>query len=89
MQAKAAFSSDIDKNIIHSSVRKFQSYIDSIIEGLRYISGCCGLFALEKESQIFAIDDYLIDNSITLELLTISNIDSCGISDNGICFCLT
>ena len=63
--------------------------MNSVIEGLKCVCGCYGLFASEKESQIFARDDYLIHNFVMSGLLVISNIDSCGISNDGICLCLT
>ena len=88
MQAEATFPSDIDDNNVYSSVLQYQSHMDSVIESLNCVCGCCGHFASKKESQISAINDCLIYNFITLELLVISNIDSCGISDNSICVCL-
>ncbi|MCJ1349551.1 hypothetical protein MMC31_007792 [Peltigera leucophlebia] len=88
-QAEAAFPPDIGDNNIHSSVLQYQLHIDSVIEGLKCVCECCGLFASEKESQIFAIDVCLIRNSVASGLLIISNIDSCGISNNGIRLCLT
>lgn len=63
--------------------------MDSLIEGLKCVCGFGGLIALKKESQIFDINNCLIHNFITSGLLITFNIDSCGISDNGICFCLT
>ncbi len=63
--------------------------MDSVIERLKYVCGCCGLFVSEKESQVYAIDDCLIRNSITSGLLTLSHIDCCAISNNDICLCLT
>ena len=62
--------------------------MDSVIEGLKCICECFGLFALEKKSQIFAMDDCFIHNFVTSGLLVISNIDSYSISNNGICFYL-
>ncbi len=88
MQAEAAFSPDINDINIHSSVLWYQSYINSVIEGLKWVCGCCSLFISKKESQIYAIDNYLIRNSITLRLLTFSHINYYAISDNNICFCL-
>lgn len=84
MQVEAAFPPDIDKNNVHFSVLQYQSYMDSIIEGLKYVYRCSRLFALKKESQIFAMDDYFIHNYVTSGLLIISNINSCGISEDGI-----
>ena len=63
--------------------------MDSVIEGLKYIYRCCTLFALEKESQIFAIDDCLIYNSVISGLLVISNNDNCNIFEDDICHCFT
>ncbi len=89
MQAEAVFPPDIDDINIHSSVLRYQFHMDSVIEGLKCVYGCCGLFVSEKESQIYAIDNCLIRNSITSGLLTLSHIDCCVISDNDICLCLT
>ncbi len=63
--------------------------MDSIIEELKCVCGYCSLFILEKKSQIYAINDCFICNSITLGLLTPSYIDYCAISNNDICLCLT
>ncbi len=89
MQAEAAFPSDIDDMNVHSSVLQYQSHMDSVIEGLKCVCGCCGLFVSEKESQIYSINDGLICNAITSGLLTLSHVDSCAISDDDICLCLT
>ncbi len=89
MQAAAAFLPNIDDINVHSFILQYQSYMDSVIEGLKYVCGCCGLFVLKKESQSYAIDDCLIRNSITSGLLTLSHIDYCAIFDNDICLCLT
>ena len=89
MQAQAVFLPDIDDNNIYSSVLQYQSHIDSVIEGLKCVCEYYGLFALEKEYQVFAIDDFFIHNSVISGLLVILNIDSCGIFDNGIYLCLT
>ena len=80
--------SDIDDNNNHSSFLQNQSYIDSIIEGLQCVCRYCGLFDLKKKSQIFVIDDCLIHNFVISGLLVISNIHSCGISNDSICLCL-
>ncbi len=84
MQAKAAFPPNIDDINVYSSVLHYQSHMDSVIEGLKCVCGCCGLYVSEKESQIYSIDDGLICNSITSGLLTLSHIDSCAISDDDI-----
>lgn len=60
------FFLDIDDNNVHFSVLQYQSYMNSVIEDLKYVCGCYGLFALEKKSQIFTINDCLIYNSIIL-----------------------
>lgn len=62
--------------------------MNSVTEGLKCVCGCYELFALEKESQIFAKDDCFIHNSVISGLLVISNIDSCGISNDDIRLCL-
>ncbi len=88
MQAEAAFSPDINDINVHLFVLQYQFYMDSVIEGLKCVCGYCGLFVSEKESQIYAIDDCLIRNSITSRLLTLFYIDCCAISDNNIRLCL-
>ncbi len=88
MQAEAAFRPDIDDINVHSSVLQYQFHMDSVIERLKCVCECCGLFVSEKESQIYAIDDCLIRNSITLGLLILSHIDCCAISNNDIHLCL-
>lgn len=62
--------------------------MNSIIKGLKCFGGCCGLFVLEKKSQIFAINDFFTRNFVISKLLVISNIDSYDISHNGIYLCL-
>ncbi len=89
MQAEAAFPPDIDDINIHSFVLRYQPHIDSVIEGLKCVCGCCSLFISKKESQIYAINDCLIRNFITSGLLTLSHIDCYAISDNHIYLCLT
>ncbi len=89
IQAEAAFPPDIDNMNVHFSVLRYQFYMDSVIEGLKCVCGCCELFISEKESQIYSIDDGLICNSITSGLLTLSHVNSCAISDDNICLCLT
>ncbi len=42
--AEATFPLDLDDNDIQSFVLGYQSHIDSVIEGLKCICGCCGLF---------------------------------------------
>lgn len=63
--------------------------MDSVIEGLKYVCRCCRLFVSEKKSQIYAINDCLICNSIMSKPLTLFYIDSYTIFDNNICLCLT
>ena len=65
------------------------NYIDSVIKSLKYIYRCCGLFALEIDFQIFAMNDCLIYNSVISKLLVISNIDSCSIFEDGTYLCFT
>lgn len=74
---------------IHSSILQYQSYMDSVIDGLNYIYGCFELFVLEKISRIYVINNYLICNSTMSGLLILSHIDSNVIYDNNICLCLT
>lgn len=62
--------------------------MDSVIESLKCVCECCGLFVLEKETKIYAIENCLICNSITLRLLTFSHIDSYAIFNDNICLCL-
>ncbi len=80
---------DINDMNVHSSFLQYQFYMDFFIEGLKYVCECCGLFVSKKNSQIYAIDDCLICNSIISVLLTFSHINSCTISENNICLCLT
>ena len=87
MQAEAIFLLNINDNNVYSSILWYQSYIDSVFEGLKSICRCYWLFVLEKEFQIFAIDDYFIHNLVISRLLVISNIDNCGIFDKNICLC--
>ncbi len=89
MQAEAVFPPDIDNINVHLSVLQYQSHMDSVIEGLKCVCGCCGLFISEKKSQIYAIDDCLIRNFIISGLLTFFHIDCCAISNNDIRLCLT
>ncbi len=89
IQAEVASPSDIDDINDHSSVLRYQSHMDSVIEGLKCVYRYCGLFVSKKESQIYAIDDCLIRNSIRSGLLILSYIDCCAISDNDICLYLT
>lgn len=63
--------------------------MDSVIGDLKCICGCYELFVLEKESQIYIIDDCFIYNSTMLGLLSLLHINSCIISDNNICLCST
>ncbi len=88
MQVEAAFPPNIDDINTHSSVLQYESYIDSVIKRLKCVCEYCDLFILEKEYQIYTIDDCLICNSIMLGLLILSYIDYCAISDNNICLCL-
>lgn len=60
----------------------------SIIEVIKYVYECYGLFILEKESQIYTIDNCVIRNFMILGLLTLSHFDNYAISDNDICFYL-
>lgn len=68
MQAEIAFLLDINDMNIYSLVLQYQSYMDSVIEGLKYVCGCCGLFISKKKSQIYAINNCLICDSITPKL---------------------
>lgn len=61
--------------------------MDSVVKGLKCICRCCGLFISAQESQLFATNDPFICNATISRLLVISNIDSCSISANDICFC--
>ncbi len=82
MQAETVFPPDIDDINVDSSVLQYQSYMDSIIEGLKCDCGCCGLFVSEKESQIYTINDCLSRNSIISGFLTLSYFHCYAISDN-------
>ncbi len=88
MQAEATFPPNINNMNIYSSILWYQFYINSIIKSLKCVWGCYGLFISKKVSQIYAIGNCLIYNSITSRLLTFSYIDSCTISDDNIHLCL-
>lgn len=78
----------MNDNNVYSFILRYQSHIDSISKSLKCVCSYYELFALEKEFQIFTIDDCLIYNFVTSELLVISNINSCGIFDDSICLYL-
>ncbi len=42
--AEATFPPDLDDNDIQSSLLRYQSHMDSVVEGLKCICGCYGLF---------------------------------------------
>lgn len=65
IEVEAVFLLDINDNNIYFFVLQYQSYMNSVIEGLKYIYRCFRLFALEKKSRIFAIDNCFIYIRIT------------------------
>lgn len=88
MQAEATFLPDINNQNIYSSILQYQCHTNSVIEGLKCVYRCFGLFALKKKCQLFALNDCLIHNFVISGLPIIYNIDSCGISNNNICLYL-
>ena len=86
MQAEAVFPLNINDNTIYSPILQYQSHMDSVIEGLKCVCWCRGLFVLERKSQLFAIDNCLICNSITLAPLVIFNVNSCLETDQSLGF---
>ncbi len=63
--------------------------MDSVVEGLKCICRCCGLFISAQKSQLFATNDLFICNATISGLLVISDVNSCSISTDDIRLCPT
>lgn len=85
--AETMFPPDLNDNNIQSSILQYQSYMDSIIEGLKCICRCCKLFISVQELQLFVRNDFFIYNAIISVLLVISNVDSYSIFTNSTHLC--
>ncbi len=49
LRAEVTFPSDLDDNDIQLSILRYQSHMDSVVEGLKRICGYCRLFILAQK----------------------------------------
>lgn len=81
------FPLELDTETNRSSICQYQTHMQNVIEKMKAVCCCCGLFTSVKESSTLHIHNQLMSQSLGLGLLVLSDLDSCGIVDKVFRFC--
>lgn len=84
LTVELAFPPTNADNIIYASVLRYQTYMEGVVDGIKNVCGCFGLFILLNTSTVYNMSQILIQNSLASNLVMLLEVDCCAILEGAL-----